>query len=331
MHWLIPAVTHSISSVCALLGNTLTPIALLVSIAFAASQSIHIWSAFYGLFAVYFFAGTCVAFASRFFQPAITFANGKPQVSLPGMRTATGFLANLLVVAALVPLHEYYMKLRLASVPWFHIFRAPAGCLPVPSRSFADEFQGSYTFIDALANQLPFGIVISYAMAMANAFSASLGEKSVNSRLTTMGTIAGALGALVVSAVAACTLPMCDDQLEGSHEVMMHVDRSTAWEERTNMTWSDQARYGTFILAVTLIGVTGSVVVDSLVGSHEKPTGVGAQGGKEAMSSKGKNQAPGTQEKPSSGLINRDVMSLMVHVVLAGGVVLGMALWSLFY
>lgn len=252
MNWLVPILSHSLSSLYAWFGNTLTPSALFVSFLLALPQSSHQWTSFYTLFAVFFLSGTCLGLIKRNY---ISSGPNKQNLTATTTRTATYLIANVLISSLLVLLHQQYMKQRLSSVPWFNILRAPSGCLPLPSRTLTAE-PTSYTFKDALGNQLPFAIVVSYAVAMGNTFT--LGSISVSNWVQT--TLTGAAGALLMAFTAAYSLPMCEESMvDGTLETMMHVDRSTAWEERTVMTWTHKARFGWFVVLVTVAGTAGVV------------------------------------------------------------------------
>lgn len=150
---------------------------------------------------------------------------------------------------------------------------------------------------------------------------------------------AAILGAFLVSLVAAYGSPMCDGEVEGAQEVMMHVDRSTAWEERTDMTWSWEARYWYLVGCITIIGTVGAALIDRLV--------IVKRSASIAPAKAGKNMAPSPKEKNANeaaeqALENegswysviverRDVVSLGIHVVITSAVILGMASWSAFY
>lgn len=226
MHWLIPAVSHSFSCAFAWRLNTLTNLAIALSILLAAAQSFHRWSAFYGLFALYFALGTQLVLFSR------SSKNGTPR-----KRNALQLLAQLGVAVGLVLGHHFYLEKRIAGVPWFHIFRAKAGCFPIPSRTLHVPIK--WTYVDALGNQIPFGIVASYAAAMAWMFSASVRGSAPTGVLRTAEVVAAVAGALTVALTAAYALPFCgEDVQDGKHEVMMHVDRSVEWHERYGMAVS---------------------------------------------------------------------------------------------
>jgi hypothetical protein len=331
MHWLIPVVSHSVSSLIAWAGDTITPTAVLLSIIVAASQSIHLWSIFCGLLAVFFVLGTFTTAISRRLQSRQVGSNSQNAADHPGTRTTAYLLANLLAVAALVPLHLYYMKQRMANVPWFNIGRAPAGCLPIPSRTLTKPW--NYTFADAVGNQLPFGVVVSYAAAVANTFDRSVASRD-NGGWSGAGILAGFLGACTMALTAAYGLPMCDDSLEGSHETMMHVDRSTAWGERTSMTWSWESRYGTFVVLVTLAGAS-AVVVQRLIGTRlqrQRMTRIKAGGqsmmqdvkvASEKTETAVSQVAPGAKDSESSHLA-----TFCANAVVTGSVIMAMAVWS---
>ena len=336
MHWLIPAVSHAASASAAWLADTITPAGILISFMLAASQSVHLWATFYGLFATVFLAGTCINLISRqFFEKTSNTSNGRPVPSQRASRTAASFVANLLVAAALVPLHQYYLKQRLATVPWYHIFRSKSGCLPVPSRSLTKEFQNSYTLVDALGNQLPFGILVSYALAMANTFSSGFGQKAQNQRI-----LVGVFGALTTSLIAAYAMPLCQDDREGgTQEVTMHIDRTPAWEERTSMTWSWEARYLNLVGCVTAVATVGIAIVERLARARLPPTSAAISSVQQrdrktpASSSNEKSkvadQMPGRQDQSSSSIVARhDIAAFLVNFALTGAVVLGMAVWS---
>jgi hypothetical protein len=331
MHWLIPAVSHGASASAAWLADTITPAGLLISVVLAASQSLHLWAIFYGFFVSIFLAGTGLSLISRqFFEKASTASNGRSISSQRATWTAASFLANLLVVAALVPLHQYYLKQRLVTVPWYHIFRSKSGCLPVPSRSLTKEFQNSYTFLDALGNQLPFGILVSYALAMANTFICSFGKSTRNPRI-----FAGLAGAFVMSMIAAYGMPLCQDDREGgTQEVTMHVDRTPAWEERTSMTWSWEARYLNLVGCVTAVATVGIAIVDRAGGAKLSTSNVARsiqqRDRKTPASSPNEKSKVGDQTEPPAGnnVARRDVVALVVNLALTGVVVLVMAVWS---
>lgn len=335
MHWLIPAVTHSGSGLVAWFAGTLTPTTLLISFVLAASQSVHLWASFYGLFAALFLAGTCISAGLQYFSNQRSSpSNGRPTSSSTAIRTAATFTANLLVVAAVVPLHQYYLKTRLVSVPWYHIMRSKSGCLPVPSRSLTDHFEKSYTFADALGNQIPFGILISYALAMAGIFSSSFGQRA---RETSTNMLAGVFGALLMALLSAYIMPLCEEDREGGTlEVTMHIDRANAHEERTSMVWSWEARYLKLVGYTTLIATIGVVAIERFAGSTTPRRNIPsrdrkatASNLKEKSSGKTDNQTPADSDRSSSGIIaRRDVVTLCVHLMLTAAVVLGLAIWS---
>lgn len=225
MHWLIPAVSHSLSGLLALQQQSIGITGVLLSLGLAASQWIHLWGAFYGLFVLVFFVQIGVAARARDVEPSVR------------ARGALRLLSIAVIPAVLVPLHQYYLGLRLATVPWFHIRRAPAGCLPIPSRTLTQPF--NYGLIDALGNQLPYGVVTSYAVAMAHTLSSSYRGKGSGGTPEGPEVMAAAVGAFVVASIAAYGLPLCGaDDRDGSHQVATHVDRSVDWNERTAMSVS---------------------------------------------------------------------------------------------
>lgn len=234
MHWLIPSVSHTVLCSLAWLWNTVTPVAAVLSFALAASQSIHPWSAFYGLFALVFATGSCVTAILQYQSRESATREGKPAA---WTRNAAYFACNLLIVGILVPVHQFYLKYRLTTAPWFHTRRSPYGCLPIPSRTLTQPYR--YSFADAIGNSLPYGVVASYAIAMACICSTGLRDHSNAVGLKPSGVIAGVAGAAVAALLASDGLPMCgEDPVDGKHEVAMHVDRSVEWKERTPMAVS---------------------------------------------------------------------------------------------
>lgn len=288
IHPLIPAVSQSALSLLAWLSNTLTPAALLAGFLLAASQSRHHWPAWFGLFALVFSTATLLPLLTR-----------SSRTVRPPTGTAAFLLANLVLIAALVPLHELYLQNRMWGLRWFLILRAPNGCLPVPSRTYEFPEGGRWVLKDALANQLPFAILASYAVALANIFSVSVGGRGPTGRVNGKGFIAGGVGALVLAVAAAQLLPVCDESHTdtGALEVMQHVDRSTYHNERMPLTWSWEARYPRLIAAVTAAGTAGLLVQPVLRGN-------GARGS--------------------------HVATFLSHLLVASGVLLGMAIWSFY-
>lgn len=309
MHWLIPVATHSVSSLYALLGQTITPAALGVSIALVAAQSFHLWGGFYVAFAVFFITSIASITIARF--------NG----TSTSKRTAKSLLANALLAASLVPLHHYYLKRRLTLVKWFHIHRAPAGCLPIPSPGFT--YPMNYTPLDALANQLPWGIVASYAAATASSLNFALGGKK---GLSIFNISVASLGATVVALAAGHMLPMCDGRVPGAEEVMQSVDRSVAWEERTEMTWSDQARYQKFPAFLTLIGIITILFEDAITRQLMKKSAT-PKSKVAGADSKSKNPAAKSNgQKDSADTLN--LASFYTNALITSSVIIGMAGWS---
>lgn len=97
--------------------------------------------------------------------------------------------------------------------------------------------------MDAIGNQLPYGIVTSYAVAMACILGAGLRSHTNGVGFRPVAVIVGAGGAATVALAAAVGLPMCgEDPVDGKHEVTMHVDRSVEWKERTPMAVSFHLR-----------------------------------------------------------------------------------------
>ncbi|KAF2485951.1 hypothetical protein BDY17DRAFT_290592 [Neohortaea acidophila] len=78
---------------------------------------------------------------------------------------------------------------------------------------------------------------------------------------------------------------------------MQHVDRSTYHNERMPLTWSWEARYPRLIAAVTAAGIVGLLVQPVLRGN-------GARGS--------------------------HVATFLSHLLVASGVLLGMAIWSFY-
>jgi hypothetical protein len=105
-------------------------------------------------------------------------------------------LANFLVVGALVALHAWYFNKRTQSEPEFILGRGASGCLPIPSRTEYQTFLYGYT--DAVSNQLPFGIVVSFAVATARLLSYSVGGRNLKASKT-VRLAADATGALIVA------------------------------------------------------------------------------------------------------------------------------------
>lgn len=314
MHWLIPVVSHTASCAYSLLGQSITPAALVLSVGLVAAQSFHPWGGFYLSFAVFFIVSNATAIALRYT------GKGSPSSKDNALYTTTRYLlANTLLAAVLVPLHHYYLAQRMKMVKWFLLDQAPDGCLPVPSRSILQP--ANYKFQDALANQLPFAIVASYTAATANVLSTSLGGTQGFSILQV---VAGAMGAVLVAFTGAHTLPMCEGRVEGAEHVMASVDRAPVWNERTEMEWTDQGRYRDLVVLMTLAGTVGvvieRVVRSMLQGKAEVP--------KQANGSvqKGKQAAKGAEEVNQNGPLG--LSSFVMNVVVTGSVVLGMALWS---
>jgi hypothetical protein len=221
MHWLIPVTSHIALGLLAWPARSITLAGIFCICLLAGTQYVHPWAAFYGLSVVLV---AFVVFA--------TLISSQRDAGAAFLFDAILVGANILIAAVLTPLHHSYLQGRLSSAPWFHTFRAPAGCLPLPSRTLTEPFK--FNFLDAVGNQLPYGIIVSYAVAM----GCMLGVVTVDCtgvRQATWRTI----GAFVVAMTAAYTLPMCGaDVKHASHQVTMHVDRSTEWKERSAMTVS---------------------------------------------------------------------------------------------
>lgn len=313
MHWLIPVVFHSASCLYGWLGQSITPAALVLSIPLVAAQSVHLWG-FYTIFAVFFLTSNGVAIASRY--------TGKPSSTRDGRRTASYLLANTFLAVALVPLHYYYMKKRTAVVKWFLIDQSPGGCLPTPSRTITEPW--SYGFLDAVGNNLPWGIVVSFAVAMAATLSVSLGGSK---GLSITNVFAGALGALLVAYTSAYVLPMCDGTFDAAEHVTATVDRSVAWKERTDMVWSDQARYQMLPAMVTVVGVLATVI-QHVVYSALQGKGRAIQKSKQANGSVKESKQTIKDDELAETNGARDLASLFMNFLVTGGVILGLAAWS---
>ncbi|KAK4498562.1 hypothetical protein PRZ48_011220 [Zasmidium cellare] len=315
MHWLIPVVSHSASCAYGLLGQSITPAALAVSIPLVAAQSFHHWGGFYIIFAVFFLTSNGLAIISR---GTGTRSSTKGSTS----RNVAHLAANVLLPAVLVLAHQYYLTERLKIVKWFLIERAPGGCLPIPSRSIYEPW--IYKFQDAIGNNLVWGIVASYAVAMSTSFSDGLGSPK---GISILKTLLGALGALLIGFTAAYSLPMCDGTVESAEHVTASVDRGPEWGERTPMEWSDQARYRILPGAIALVGVVATLlsmgISQSLSGSWDASKDNKQANGHPA---KGKQGSEADVRAQLSG--NEHLPNFLINFVMTTGVVIGMAVWS---
>lgn len=163
-------------------------------------------------------------------------------------------LSALSFATLLVGIHAAYLYIRLGFVPTYHLQRLPQGCLAIPSPTLQNTYHN--TFPDSVANQLPYGIAISYAMTVASVLSAALGITGSLPRLVT-----SLIGAVIPALTFAALLPMCVEGLDGADELASHIDRrATAWKERNAVFWSPEARYGAFVSAVAFNAAMGSAV-----------------------------------------------------------------------
>lgn len=250
----------------------------------------------------------------------ISRSNGVSSSNKP--RNAGHLLANAALAAVLVLAHQYYLTLRLSVVKWFLIERAPGGCLPIPSRTLYEPIL--YKFHDAVANNLVWGTVASYAVAMSITFGNSLTSTRGTSVISILS---GALGALLIGIVAASALPMCDGTVENAEMVTASVDRGPEWHERTPMEWPDEARYRTLPAAITVMGILG-VFVDALL----------RQGlGRKIRAADQPKQANGHVQKDKEGkwvdvasevAETGNLAALLTNLLLTITVVMGMAIWS---
>ncbi|KAF2174227.1 hypothetical protein M409DRAFT_49086 [Zasmidium cellare ATCC 36951] len=315
MHWLIPLVSHSASCAYGILGRSITPVALAVSIALVTAQSFHHWGGFYITFATFFLTSNGLTIISRY-----TGTSSLIKAKTP--RNAVYLLATALLPAVLVLAHQYYLTQRLKVVKWFLIERAPGGCLPIPSRTIYEPW--IYKFHDAIGNNLPWGIVAIYAIAMSTTFSNSLGSPKA---LSITNILFGSLGALLIGFTAAYSLPMCDGTVESAEHVTASVDRGPEWGERTPMEWSIQARYRIFPAAIAVIGILGVLlehgITKGLVASTSKSPKPSEGNGNVK---KGKQGAKAYVQRGSDG--NEHLATFLMSLVVTLTVVLGMAVWS---
>ncbi|KAF2120774.1 integral membrane protein DUF92-domain-containing protein [Lophiotrema nucula] len=211
--------------------KSLTPVGILVAFATAIAHTVHPWSVFFALLAVFFLAGTTVTKVKHDIKAKLT-QSASGATGGEGPRNHIQVLANTLVASILILLHLYTIR-----------------------------NDGSYWNKDLCfkrgSDVLVVGIVANYVAVAADTFSSELGILSktkprlitapwrivppgTNGGVTLTGLGAGLLGSFILSATSALLLPFCKD-----------------W------TLDKKAQY---TAALTFAGFTGTLL-DSLLGA----------------------------------------------------------------
>ncbi|KAL1629882.1 hypothetical protein SLS56_005151 [Neofusicoccum ribis] len=222
--------------------NSLTPVGIVVAAATAVAHALHPWSVFFSLLVVFFLTGTAATKVKHDVKARLTQSSSGASGG-EGPRTHVQVLANSTVASVLILLHTWQLSAseKAKTECW-----APSSDLVVV------------------------GIVANYAAVAADTLSSELGILSkspprlitapwrvvppgTNGGVTLAGLLAGSLGAFIISLTSVALLPFCSE-------------------------WDVSAK-GVFVGAITLIGLSGSLL-DSLLGALLQASVVDVRTGK---------------------------------------------------
>lgn len=309
--------------------NSLTTSGIIVAGLTAAVHALHPWSVFFSLLGVFFLAGTAVTKVKHDVKARLTLSSSGASGG-EGSRTHIQVLANSVVASVLILLHYRQLRARGA------IQDADKDCWP-----YGEDL-------------LVVGIVSNYAAVAADTFSSELGILSkgkprlltswnfrevppgTNGGVSTLGTLAGFLGAFFIALTSAILLPFCP---EGSTLKSGKLFGDPQSGSRKGWGWPEILLW---IIAVTLWGGLGSVLDSALGGWFQASvidsrTGkvIEGAGGKKVLISESRTHGGKKDDKASRkiesglGLLDNNAVNLLMAFLMSiGGMLVAGYVWG---
>ncbi|KAI9757171.1 MAG: hypothetical protein M4579_003561 [Chaenotheca gracillima] len=264
--------------------RSLSPLGIVAAVVTATAHALHPWSIFFALLIVFFVGGTTVTKIKHEVKQHLTLSSDGAQGG-EGARTHVQVLANSLTASVLILLHAAQLRQQ--------------------SKSGANEHASCWPYGGDL---LVVGIVANYAAVAADTFSSELGILSkspprlitsptlrrvppgTNGGVTSVGVLAGLLGAFTIGVTSAVLLPFCSEDSSASSWFGKGASRSSAWSLKEQLLW---------VVVVTVWGGLGSLL-DSFLGGWLQASVVDTRSGKVVEGHGGKRVLVSMNTSPST-------------------------------